>query len=217
MGYPFSRNRWLKGFKGSQLFVSFTISCVSATSSAVRASKMKSCSNFIIGQAVRVRTLDGKEHTAIQCATARAVRKGQGECETRYTGFFFFPFLFFAAWRFFFIFGGDTPCVYVWYIFSLYMNLWFIQKFNTDLEFSISNFPHSAAIFTRKNQFTFRFIYYYVHTHTRTSALVGLKHFVVNFHLSVSYSSFFLYYIFCFFGQKTKNVLNDRQKRHTLI
>lgn len=143
--------------------------------------------------------------------------KGTGRMWNTLHWLFFFPFLFFAAWRFFFIFGGDTPCVYVWYIFSLYMNLWFIQKFNTDLEFSISNFPHSAAIFTRKNQFTFRFIYYYVHTHTRTSALVGLKHFVVNFHLSVSYSSFFLYYIFCFFGQKTKNVLNDRQKRHTLI
>lgn len=120
MGYPFSRNRWLKGFKGSQLFVSFTISCVSATSSAVRASKMKSCSNFIIGQAVRVRTLDGKEHTAIQCATARAVRKGQGECETRYTGFFL-SFSFFCRLAILLYFRwGHAVCLCMIYIFFVY-------------------------------------------------------------------------------------------------
>lgn len=172
MGYPFSRNRWLKGFKGSQLFVSFTISCVSATSSAVRASKMKSCSNFIIGQAVRVRTLDGKEHTAIQCATARAVRKGQGECETRYTGFFSFLF--------FFLPPGDSSlfsvgtrrvsmydiyflCIWIYDLFKNSILIWNsrFQTFHTQLRFSHAKTNLHLDLYTTM----------YTHTHAQAHSL----------------------------------------------
>jgi len=170
---------------------------------------------------------DGEEHTAIQCATerARAVRKGQGESETRYTGFFFLSFLLFfcrLAILLLYFRWGHTVCLYIWFIlFSVYRDLWFIHKFYTDLELSISDFPHSAVIFTRKNQFTYIDLYttMYKQTHTRTAALVALKHFVVNFHLSVS--DFFLFSRFCFslvfFRQETKNVLYDRPQRHTFV